>query len=230
MPRNRGNKPNSKLEKLSFSGDYSMKNIPIPNRNEYMKKLIAQMEKIIKNMRWKALFYLKENDQKYNSTVENFEFYEREETYGFKTDKKPPPTKEMEFFEKDFYEIARNITFHSVDKNYGKFQNKMKKDQCAINRSKKVIIPSDKSPNFYTCEVETYRDLRDQNVQKEYIKSNSNEVQKVDKESCRFAKELKLEKRMQNTQQHSVFSHLKTKNQTSLFGHNVGSSMRQKTT
>ena len=46
MTRKRGNKPNTKFENLLFG--YSMKNIPIPKENEYMKKLIAQMEKIVK--------------------------------------------------------------------------------------------------------------------------------------------------------------------------------------
>ena len=63
MVRNRNNKPNTNFEKLPFAGKYSMKNIPIPKNNEYMKKLIGQMEKIIKRMRWKALFFLKEEDK-----------------------------------------------------------------------------------------------------------------------------------------------------------------------
>ena len=39
-------------------------------------------------MRWKALFFLKEED-KYKPVAEEVEFYEKEETYGFKTEKKP---------------------------------------------------------------------------------------------------------------------------------------------
>ena len=128
MTRKRGNKQNTQIEKLSFAGNYSMKNIPIPSRIEYMKKLIAQMEKIVKNMRWKALFFLKDKDDKYKNMVEGVEFYEKEETYGFKTERKPISIKEMEFFEKEFYEIAKNITFRETEQNYGSFQNKMKKD------------------------------------------------------------------------------------------------------
>ena len=45
MPRY--SKPNKKFENASFAGKYSMKNIPIPKKNEYMKKLIAQSEKIV---------------------------------------------------------------------------------------------------------------------------------------------------------------------------------------
>ena len=110
MVRNRNEKPNTNFEKLPFAGKYSMKNIPIPKNNEYMKKLIGQMEKIIKRMRWRALFFLKEED-KYKTIADEIEFYGKEEKFGFKSEKKPPPIKELEEFEKDFYEIARNIVF-----------------------------------------------------------------------------------------------------------------------
>ena len=104
MVRSRGNKPNTNFDKLPFAGKYSMKNIPIPKKNEYMKKLIGQMEKIVKHMRWKALFFLKEED-KYKSIADEVEFHgNEEEKYGFKSAKKPPPITEMEDFEKEFYE------------------------------------------------------------------------------------------------------------------------------
>ena len=120
MVRNRGDKPNTKFEKLTFAGKYSMKNIPIPKNNEYMKKLIAQMEKIAKRMRWRAIFFLKD-ENKYKNLAEEIEFYGKEEKFGFKSEKKPPPVKELEEFEKEFYEIARKIKFRE-DNKYGKFQ------------------------------------------------------------------------------------------------------------
>jgi hypothetical protein len=73
MVRKRG-QVNTKLGKLPFAGKYSMKNIPIPKSSEYMKKLIGQMEKVVRNMRWKALFFLKDDD-KYKKIVENIECY-----------------------------------------------------------------------------------------------------------------------------------------------------------
>ena len=132
MTRNRGGRPNTKFEKLPFAGNYSMKNIPIPNEKEYMKKLIAQMEKIVKTMRWKALFSLKE-EEKYKSLVDNVEFYEREDTYGFKTERKPPPIKDMESFEREFYEIAKSIVFRDDDK-YEGFQKELKKDLAVMKK------------------------------------------------------------------------------------------------
>ena len=150
MTRNRGGKPNTKFEKLSFAGKYSMKNIPVPtNNSEYMKKLIAQMEKIVKRMRWKALFFLQE-EEKYKPLVEDVEFHEKEDTYGFNTLRKPPPIKEMEPFEKEFYEIVKNIEFRESTEKYGKFQNELKKDLAIMKKSKHVIIAADKSSNFYT--------------------------------------------------------------------------------
>jgi hypothetical protein len=61
-------------------------------------------------MRWKALFFLKDDD-KYKKTVENIECYGKEEKYGFKSVKKPYPIKELEDFEKEFYGIAKLIEF-----------------------------------------------------------------------------------------------------------------------
>ena len=191
MVRDRNNKPNTKFEKLPIGGEYSMKNIPIPKDSEYMKKLIAQMEKIIKRMRWKALFFLKDQD-KYKNLVEEIEFYGKEEKYGFKSVKKPPPIKEMEFFEKEFYEIARKITFRD-DNNYGKFQKELNKGLSIINKSKKIIIPADKSNNYYTCDTASYRNLRNKNVENGFMKTTLEEVNKVDMKSSEIAKKLNLE-------------------------------------
>ena len=201
------NRINTKFEKLPFSGKYSMKNIPIPSEKEYMKKLISQMEKIVKNMRWKALFFLKD-DKKYKSLIENIEFFEKEETYDFKSSKKPPPIKLMESFEKDFYDIARNIEFRE-SKNYGKFQTELKEDLAKLKKSKSVIIAADKSSNFYVCDVADYRKLRNNNVQNEYKKSTMGDVEKVNVKSKEIAETLKLESRMQKYAKTECFITLK---------------------
>ena len=111
---------NTNLEKLAFAGKYSMKNIPIPKKSEYMKKLIAQMEKIDKNMRWKAIFFLKDDNEKYKKIVEEIELHGKEEKYGFKSVRKPHPVKELEDFEKELYDMAKNIEFRNNDFNRAK--------------------------------------------------------------------------------------------------------------
>ena len=105
-----------------------------------MKKLIGQMEKIIKNMRWKALFFLKEDNEKYKNLVEEIELYGKEEKYGFKSVRKPYSIKELEEFEKEFYEIAKKIEFRDDNFRYGRLQNELKRDLREMNELKKVIV------------------------------------------------------------------------------------------
>ena len=42
--------------KINFN--YSMKNIPIPSRDEYLMQLIYSTEKFVRNLRWKCFFFL----------------------------------------------------------------------------------------------------------------------------------------------------------------------------
>ena len=63
MVRKKRENINTHIEKLPFAGKYSMKNIPIPTKYQYMKKITAQMEKVVKNMRWEALFFFKEDEK-----------------------------------------------------------------------------------------------------------------------------------------------------------------------
>ena len=139
-----------------------------------MKKLIAQMEKVVKNMRWKALFFLKE-DENYKETVEKIECHGKEEKYGFKSVKKPFAINEMEDFEKEFYGMAKNMEFIK-DMKLSDFQKEMKKDLNEMSKLDKVIIAADKSRNFYTCDVPEYKNLRNQNVTVNYKKSTQEAV------------------------------------------------------
>ena len=51
---------------------YSLKNIPIPSKKEYSKELTHSVEKFVRNLRWRAHFFLNPNDRP------------SKETYGFK--------------------------------------------------------------------------------------------------------------------------------------------------
>ena len=183
-----------------------MKNIPIPTQSEYMKKLIGQLEKIDKNMRWKAIIFLKDDNVKYKKIADEIELYGKEEKYGFKSVRKPNPVKELEPFEKELYDIAKNIEFRDDDFKHGKFQNELKKDLGEMRKLEKVIVPSS---NFYTCDVPDYKNLRNENVQKEYRKSTSDAVNTVDKRSGEIAKGLKLDERMQKHSKKECFITLK---------------------
>ena len=70
----------------------------------------------------------------------------------------------------------------------------MKKDLNSVKQLNDVIIAADKSDNYYTCDVPTFRILRQNNVQKEYRKSSNDKVEKANEEFNKYAKDLKLDK------------------------------------
>ena len=44
------------MEKVNFN--YSMKNVSLPSQKEYLLELIHSVEKFVRNLRWRAYFYL----------------------------------------------------------------------------------------------------------------------------------------------------------------------------
>ena len=81
------------MEKINFN--YSLKNIPTPSRSSYQLKLIDKIESVIKRMRWKAFFFLKDNNS--NETVR--------ETFGFKSKRHPAS-------ERSRYRLSKNCIIY----------------------------------------------------------------------------------------------------------------------
>ena len=108
------------MEKLNFN--YSLKNIPIPHETSYLIKLREKIENVTKRMRWKALFFLNDDKDKPDDW---------RETFGFKSRKIPPSCKEMESFDKDFFNIISSIKFKTIQK------------------SKNLFLFADKTSNLY---------------------------------------------------------------------------------
>ena len=94
-----------------FNLKSSGKDIPIPNRTSYMKKLILQTETVLKNMRWRAFWFEKKGDTD-NETDKN---HRKEITRDFKSTKTPPQNELLKPFERDIYNLIGNIEFRRVD-------------------------------------------------------------------------------------------------------------------
>ena len=77
-----------------------MKNIPLWDKESYMKSLIAKTESFLKRMRWRIFFY--------KGSVEETE---RQEFYGFKSDRCPPSDPDLDKFELDVMLMVKNIKF-----------------------------------------------------------------------------------------------------------------------
>lgn len=94
--------------------NYSTKNIPIPDNKQYFKCMISKTEKFIRNIRWKAFFYL-------NPDIKA----DDKETYGFRSTKPAPTIPELREFEDGLLHIIQNIKFRDIK---DEFQYKLNQD------------------------------------------------------------------------------------------------------
>ena len=137
--------------------DHSTKDIPLPSEPEYKRKLIEKTEHLCKRMRWKAFFFLNPNAEG-----------NRIETFGFSSRKSPPQVHAMLNFEKRLLGMIENIKFRKVK---CEFQTKLSADiKNNIMQSDKLLVPADKTSNFYRMDTSSYNDLLQKNITKTYRK------------------------------------------------------------
>ena len=90
---------------------YSMKNIPIPSKFEFEKKLVQKGESLVKRFRWKLF------------ATKNPHLFETEyETFGFNTLNSPPHDKDLDKFEEDFFNLISpsNLKYKPVNNQFQK--------------------------------------------------------------------------------------------------------------
>ena len=79
---------NPRLNKINFG--YSLKNIPIPSNQHYLRCLIDKLNSFIRCLRWKAFYF---NNKAESDDIGN--------SFGFKSEKCPPQISELSEFEAD---------------------------------------------------------------------------------------------------------------------------------
>ena len=169
------------MEKVNLG--YSTKNIPLPAKNEYLKRFIEKTEHFIRRLRWKAHYFLNGTE----STAK--------ESYGFKSRNSPPQISELQPFEEDMTRLIQNIKFKDIKSN---FQSKLNSDiKNKIKKPNSLLIPADKTTNFYAMNPSSYDKLVKENVTKTYKKSNGKLVEKLDAKSAKIAERLKLDDRIE---------------------------------
>ena len=184
------------MEKINLI--YSTKNIPLPPRNEYMKRLIEKTEHYLRRLRWKAHYFL--SGQAETST---------KETYGFKSRNSPPKINELIPFEEGMLKLIHNIEF---DDNASKcnFQRTLYTDiETKIKKPNNLLIPADKTTNYYSMNTATYEKLITENVTKTYKKSCPEVIDQLNSQSARVAKKLGLDNRIEKLAEKEAFITLK---------------------
>ena len=174
---------------------YSMKNIPIPSKASYMKRMMEQVEKFVRRIRWKALFFEKPELMG-----------KRKNTYGFKTNLAPPRMEHLEDFETDLYNLVSNVQYSS---HRNEFQRKLAQDVKEINSSSNLLVPADKTTNLYSMSREAYQKLLSDNITKSYKKTDDATKQGIDVEARGIASELEIVDRMEVYAERPAFVTLK---------------------
>ena len=95
--------PDRPPEQINFG--YSTKNIPICSEKQYLKTFIDKTEKFVKNLRWRAFFFLNPKADR-----------EEKETFGFKSTRPPPHIPELKNFEEGLASMITNIKFRRTKK------------------------------------------------------------------------------------------------------------------
>ena len=181
------------MDRISF--DYSTKNIPSASKQFYLKCLIQKTEKLIKNMRWRAFFYLNKPTKR-----------NKKETFGFKSTRTPPVIEEMKVFESKMTQMIQNIEFTSY---MNDFQKKLMKDVKKTTNTTDLIIKADKTTNFYRMKTTEYQTFTNTNVQKNYKKSSNRQLNSINQEAKKIASELELDDRIETLAEWESFITLK---------------------
>ena len=168
------------MEKFYFK--HSLKNIPTPPLHGFIIQLMDRTIDFVKRLRWKAFFF--DNNISKEETAEKF---------GFNSQKNPPSNKNLEGFEKDLFEMIRNIKF---TKETSTFQISLKKKIQEINSSDKIYVKADKSSNIYKIPPQQYNELTKTAIGKQYKPDRENTVKRINNDSLKCASSLKIEDRM----------------------------------
>ena len=114
-------------------------------------------------MSWKAHCFL--------NPRENIDDDDEKETFGFNSTRPAPVLDEMKEFKDKLFDLVARITFRPNMKP-NELQKKLKKDVELIKSKKEVIIPADKTNNFYALPYDKYSQLMEKNIHKEYKKTD----------------------------------------------------------
>ena len=184
-----------------FNLGYSLRNIPVPTKNSYLKSLIAQTESFIKRIRWRVFWYEASGNQDEQLTQEV-----QPNKFGLKSNNSPPPNHALTNFENEIYKLISSIKFR---KEQNDFQEKMARDLDSLKSSKKLVVEADKTSNLYQIEPEKYKKLVHENVTKDYKLAGQDEQKMVNLETKKLATKLEIEDRVEQHSETTCFISLK---------------------
>ena len=186
--------------------DYSLKNSPIPHPEHYMKCLIHKVEGFITRIRWRTIFHLQEVENMENPPSDDDSDTPANNHFGFPSQNSPGPVPELEGFESDLWSLVDSVRFSDKKTN---FQKMLQKDAAEIRKSKNVIVPADKTSNFYEVKPEKYETMLRDNITAVYKKAESDMATDINREAKKLATTLELEDRVEVMSESEAFITIK---------------------
>ena len=170
--------------------NYSLKNIPIPTHTDYMKRIIEMVERLLKRMRWRAFYYLRNstgNDDLTDNGLCDAEHY------GLPSRRCPPQVEEMRAFESDMMKLIEGIKFR---RSCDSFQDVLRNDVNRIRSSKAIFVSADKTRNLYELSKEQYNKLLTHNITKTCKLAPDDAFNVVNTKAQEIANDLDIANRM----------------------------------
>ena len=166
------------MEKINFQ--YSMKNVPIPSNKEFRLEFIQSVNIFMKNLKWRAWHYL--------NPIQNAQ---KKETFQFNSTSPPPNVPELKILEEKMQNLTKTLEFKEGIRD--SFQQQLKKDLKNINTEERLVVPADKSSNFYKVSKNTYKTNMKKSIEKDYKKATYNIATRIDREDKKIAENLDIE-------------------------------------
>ena len=179
----------------SIRFEISEKNIPIPAKEVYQKMLINAVGTFSKNLTWAAFFFLNPQEKP-----------PMREWFGFKSLRAPPIVKELDEFKDSLSKLVQTVEFN---KNSNQFLKSLDDNLKDVHKEKKVYVPADKTNNKYLLDPAKYNELLEKNVQSQYKKADSEDIDEVTSEHQQIVKDLEMSERVFETVPRAAFITLK---------------------
>ena len=161
--------------------DCSMKDIPFCKRKFYINKMFDQKIKFVNRMRWRAFFYEMHN----NGTEQTIQ---RTKGQASTAQEDRHQKWKKKAFETDLFDSIKEINFKSINPNT-KTQYKNIKKLLSAN---KIIVPSDKTSNFYYVNIKTCKKLLLENITKDFKITDNNTINFINSETARILASKKI--------------------------------------
>ena len=181
------------MEKVVFG--YSLKNISIPGKQEYVLRLTHRVSHFINRLRWRAFFFLNPD-----------EGGEDKETFGFKSLRPAPSIDGLKEFEGKLIDLIQNVETKRVKNDV---QDTLKKDAEKVRKDEKLYIGADKTTNFYKMDKDSYSELLKKNVTNDYKKAHSDTVDMTNQKQIEIVTKLDLDDRVFATQKKDAYVTIK---------------------